>query len=247
MKTSNSLVIISLAVFFCSTNISCKKLFGEDEKKCHITSITTNNGTETTVFTVTYNNDGKISTLSEVRTGFTQNKVFNYSGNTVLINTTDGSGSLIQFDSITVDNRGRPINIREYDDATHATWRNNVLEYNGDDMSRLIATSESSATPQISITIYNNGNMVSLQSPNGNITLEYYTNEKVQPGDYLEVSTLIQYGMTIYPHKNLVKTLATGSTIFNFNYEKNSDGYITKITATSGTSVSTVTYQYACN
>src|SRR5688572_1526628 len=82
---------------------SCLK---ENDKKadCRIATITvtqTTGGTASIVHNIAYNNDGKISTI--VSTGsLTLNKVFIYTGNTIMVNTTDGSGSFSSRDSITI-------------------------------------------------------------------------------------------------------------------------------------------------
>ncbi|HLG40932.1 MAG TPA: hypothetical protein VI461_14730, partial [Chitinophagaceae bacterium] len=137
---------------------------------------------------------------------------------------------------------------RQYYNLAGTNFNNYIFEYNGDDLSKLHQTDETGGATETSTATYLNGSMVSLQSPSGTATLEYFTDKKVQPGDYLELAAMIQYGMSVYPHKNLVKTIANGaSSITNFNYDMNPDGTISKVTATSGSSVSTLTYQYQCN
>jgi hypothetical protein len=227
---------------------SCLK---ENDKKadCRIATVTVTQitgGNASIVHNISYNNDGKISTV--VSTGsLTMNKVFIYSGNTIMVNTTDGSGSLSSRDSITIDSQGRPLNMRRYY-ANPGTWTNTSYEYSGEDLVRTQQTDQSSATPTIGSGTTSNGNLISFASPAGNSTFEYYTDLPVQQGDWLSLTTQLEYGVNVYPHKNLIKTLnSEGLFIFNFSYEMNDDGLISKLTTTYGNSVTTITYQYDCN
>jgi hypothetical protein len=240
-----------LVLFLALTGIlaSCKK--DKDDKKpvCRIVRII-DSGMRTNMYNITYNNDGRISTLHSSGASVT-NKVFTYSGNTININTTVGSNTFSSRDSITLDNKRRPVNIRSFFNESGTNWSNFSLEYNGDDLLKYTVTTSSSSPPETVTATYVNGNMVNLQTAGTSLTFEYFTDKLVQPGDYLEIANLIQYGATIYPHKNLVKSaISNGGAITNFNYEFNTDGQITKLIATSsgsGSSVNTLSYQYQCN
>jgi hypothetical protein len=247
MKTRNALAIFSVAIIFCSTNISCKKLF-DKEKNCRLTTITHTHAQGTRVESITYNNEDKISTMVITDGSVVTNKVFLYSGNTILITSTItwATGSNILVDSVTLDNQGRAVNIRQFG-TDRLTYVNTRFEYSGEDLLRASQTTESSATPDVSIATYVNGNMVRLEGANGVVTLEYYTNEQFQQGDYLHALTFTTYGVGVYPHKNLLKTMNDGSNIFNFSYEKNDDGLIEKVNVTSAAATSSVTYQYECD
>jgi hypothetical protein len=225
---------------------SCKK--DKDKKAtCRITTVISSGSGNNTVYNITYNNDGKISTLNSSGSAVT-NKVFTYSGNTVNVNTTVGSNTFSSRDSITLDSKGRPVNIRNFFNESGTNWNNSSFEYNGDDLLKYIVTSSSSSTSETVTATYLNGNMVNLQTTGVSSSVAYFTDKKVQPGDYLEISNLIQFGLTVFPHKNLVKSVDSGGgSITNFNYEFDADGQITKLTATSGSSVSNLTYQYQCN
>jgi hypothetical protein len=231
-------ICLVLLLAFSGIFVSCKK--DNDDKKpvCRIVTITTSTGDVTNI---TYNNEGKISTLSEG--GII--KVFTYAGNTIIINS--NNGNFASRDSITTDSKGRPVNIRQFSDATNTKWTNLSFEYNGDDLLKYIQTTNPVTTPVTNTATYVNGNMVSLQFSGDHTDLEYYTDKKVQQGDLLELSTVLIYGVSIYPHKNLVKSISSGGSIANYSYEFNADGQITKATATGGTQVSTFTYQYQCN
>jgi hypothetical protein len=247
MKTKKEITLLFSVLFFSCLFFSCEKE-GDKIANCRISSITETAGSTVRTYTLTYNNDGRISTLNS--TGSIQSsKVFIYSGNTLIITTTtvSGSGTSTTRDSITFDDRKRPVNIRQYF-PNSPQWINITLEYNGENLTRAHRITNASAVPETTIVTYdNNGNAVRFESPSGIETMEYYTHEKVQPGDWLEVLTLMAYGVTVYPHQNLVKSYNNGTVTGNFSYEKNDDGLITKLTVTGGPAVTTMTYAYECD
>jgi hypothetical protein len=233
MKTQKLFIVCLLAV-----GMGCKK---ESDKTsdCKITYVATSAGS---TFTLTYNDEGKIATIHSSDS----HKDFTYIDNTVYIVTLDKDGNFYQKDSITIDTKGRPLNIRSFSTAVGSTWNNDSFEYNGDDLKSFTRTTSSGATPTITTTTYSNGNPLVLKTGASNIILDYYTDKKLQKGDYLEMATLVQYGISLYPHKNLLKMIASGSEVTNLTYEFNSDGLISKLTATSPTQANVLLYTYEC-
>jgi hypothetical protein len=232
-------VIIASAIFSCKKN-------NDKKAECRIVTITASGSGDNTIYNLTYNNEGNISVLSTSGTSGTT-KVFNYNGNTVIATSANSNGDFQGRDSITLDAKRKPLNIRSFSDEDGTNFTNSRFEYNGDDLLKIHTLSSGSTTPETQVATSVNGNMVSLTANSSTSTLEYFTDKKLQQGDFLNISNFIQYGLSIYPHKNLVKTIASGTNILNFNYEFNPDGTISRVTATSGTTVSTVSYQYQCN
>jgi len=242
MKTQGTILVCCAVILLAS---SCKKN-NDKRATCRIVTVTQSSAGNTSSINITYNNDGKISTLSTSTSSGSTSKVFTYSGNTIIIRGTSGSSDTR--DSVTLDAKGKALNVRQFSDLTGNNWSNIRFEYNGNDLLKYHQTSDDDATEETTVATSSNGNMVGLQSPSNNTTLEYFTDKKVQPGDYLEIATLIQFGVSVYPHKNLVKTIDSGSGNFtNFNYEFDADGRITKVIATGGSSTTTLTYHYQCN
>jgi len=221
---------------------SCKK--NADKKPdCKIVTLTDVYNTTTTIYNVSYNNDGKISTLT---TGSSLS-VFTYAGNTIIINKTNG-GSFSERDSVTVDNNGKALNIRQYYDQAATNWDNTIYDYDGNgDLLKSEETSSSSSTPQTTLFTVTNGNLVSIQTPTYTTTLEYFTDKQAQAGDYLGVVGLVNYGVDLYPHRNMGKSVTSGTTVTNLNYDVNTDGLVSKLTATSGSTIESIAYQYQCN
>ncbi len=243
MKFTNLLILPAILMGTLHF-ISCKK---DDIKNnsCRIVTITEESGSGSAlVHNITYNNDGKISTLQSSGTSNT-NKVFNYTGNTIIV-TTSGNNNPPRKDSITLNSQGRPVNIRQYFSGTN--FDNYVFEYDGSgELLKNQKLSNGSATPETTIYTNQNGNIVSIKSPFSTVNLEYFNNKSVQQGDYLDILSFISYSVSIYPHKNLVKSIVSGNTITNYDYEFDSEGLITKVTATGSSGGGTLTYQYQCN
>ncbi len=234
-----SLIALCLTALF----VSCKKNSEEKKSSCKIVTITDVYNNTNNVYNVTYNNDGKVSTL----TSNISSAVFTYSGNTIIINKTY-NGNFDERDSITLNSDGKPTNIRQYYDQAGANWNNQSFTYDGGgNLLKSEQTDESNSSPETTLFTVTNGNVVTIQTPTTTLTLEYYTNKSAQQGGYLDVATLVSYGVNLYPHKNLLKSLNDGTNITNISYDMDASGSISTITSTSGTSVETISYQYNCN
>jgi hypothetical protein len=239
MKTQK-LMILSLLVLV----LACKK---ESDKAstCKMTTVTQVGTNGNQAFTITYNDEGKVATIDQTM-GTATHKDFSYDGNTMYVISLDKDGHFTQKDSITLDAKGRPLNIRSFLNIDQSYWYNYTFEYNGDDLAKTVQTNHEGTNLGITTLIYSNGNPTSVSVGNSSSILDYYTDKKVQKGDYLEFASLLQYGLSIYPHKNLVKTLASSGSVINFTYEFNSDGLISKVTASTTTMVTVLTYGYEC-
>jgi hypothetical protein len=245
MNTRRFISFFAIVAICLSLN-ACKKEGTDKNASCRIVTVTEVNGSVNNVYNLTYNNDGKISTLVSSGSS-TLNKVYTYSGNTMIINVTN-AGAFYSRDSITLNDKGRPLNIRQYRNMAGTDWENYALEYNGDLLLKYIQSNETGAGSTTVTVTTTNGNTTKVVQGATTVDFEYFTDKNVQRGDYLELAGLLQYGVNIYPHKNLIKALdIQGGDITNFNYEFGDDGLITKVTGTSGANTSTITYQYQCN
>jgi hypothetical protein len=243
MNTRSFIACCAMALI-CLTLNSCKKS-GDKNANCRIVTAHQVVGSIDYVINITYNNAGKISTLASTGS-VTVSKVFTYSGNTVIINITN-AGAFQGRDSITLNDKGKVTNIRQYKNVAGTVWTNYAMEYGGDVLLKYYESTNASAPKTITVTI-TNGNTTKVVDGATTINLEYWTDKNVQRGDYLEISALLEYGVNLYPHKNLIKTLDTGGgNIINYNYDFDERGLISKITATSGANSSTLDYQYQCN
>lgn len=241
MNTSRLLTVVFIT---CFTLTNCKKE-NNGKNNCRLVSTTDVFSSGTVTTSITYDNDGRISTAN-LSGSLSISRVFTYNGNTIVINATK-AGAFYARDSVTLDGRGRPLNLRQYYNEGRTDWSNIVFEYNGDDLLKMQRTTEDASTTANYLAAYSNGNMVG-QLYDGQVsTYEYYTDKKVQPADFLQLTMLLQFGVPMYPQKNLLKSMKyNNGTIVNYNYTINDNGQITKLTVTGGSSVSTITCQYEC-
>jgi hypothetical protein len=244
MKAQGTIVALCAFLIFNSTFSSCKK---DNDKKasCKLIKVTQNSGGEIAVINITYNDAGKISTVSTTTPQENTSKVFTYNGNTINVVTTNASAS--RRDSLTLNANGRPANIRMFSDNTGANWINQAYEYNGNELVKMQETSNSSSTPVTTTATYNNGNLVSLASGSTVSVLEYYTDKNTRQGDYLELIAQINYGVIVYPQKNLLKSISNAGGMTNFVYDFDSDGKIINVVVSSGSNSTILNYQYQCN
>ena len=143
---------------------------------------------------------------------------------------------------ITLNPSGLAINERIENNDTGTDWVNNAYEYNGEELIKSTQTTSAGGNPDIVTYTWANQNMRSATSIAGTTVYDYYTDKPRQAGDFLSLVQLIQ-GYEIYRTKNLIKNY--GGSIFS--YEFGSDGNISSVKVTSGTSTSFIDYLYQCN
>ena len=133
----------------------------------------------------------------EISAAVSVTRVFTYFGNTIMVNGTK-AGAFHSPDSITLDDRGRPLNLRQFYQEDRSDWSNIAFTYNGDDLLTMKQSTDQSTNPVTSLVACSNGNMV-CQQLNGNIVmLEYFLDKKVQPGDFLQFNSLPVFGIDLF-------------------------------------------------
>lgn len=237
MKTTQLATAVTL--FSIITLGACKKDKDEAKKPdCRIITITPSpSGTS---FNITYNSEGKVSTVSSGNDVTT----FAYSGNTI-IGTTNTSGTFSSKKIITLGSNGLATNVKTEYNTSGTNWSNDLYEYSGTELIKATSTSSGGGTPSVSTLTWSNGNIVSVTSGSSVSTLDYFTDKPAQEGDYLYIAQLIG-GFQIYKTKNAIKSLLSGSSITSFDYNFDSEGKIISLTA-SGSSNVTYSYQHQCN
>jgi hypothetical protein len=236
MKLFSSITFVLVTIGFLA---GCKKNKDEVKKPdCRIITITPSTGD---AYNISYNTDGKLSTVSYGNNTTT----YAYSGNTVIA-TTNISGAFDSKKIITVNAQGMALNVRTENNVSGTDWNNYVFEYSGGtQLIKSTYTTSSGGAPDITLLTWTNGNLSSLTSGSSVTTIDYYTDKPAQEGDYLHIAQLVQ-GYRIYKPNNLIKSVLSGSSITSFAYNFGTDGIITSLTA-SGSSASVFTYQHQCN
>lgn len=190
------------------------------------------------VYTFTYNAQGKVSSIS---TG-TNISTFTYAGDSVVMQTVNASNVVIDKLVTIVNADGLAISTKDtYNYGNN--WTNTVYEYNGTQVTRATATSSTSGTPQITNYAWSNGNLQSATTAGFTTTYDYYTDRPRQNGDYLLLFQTVQ-GFECIRSKNLVKTINAS---INYEYEFGIDGNIKTLTSLQGNMTGVIEFGYLCN
>ncbi|MEO7046935.1 MAG: hypothetical protein ABI091_16655 [Ferruginibacter sp.] len=216
---------------------SCSKK-NDSKPVCKIVTITDVSPSSTTTYNLSYNNDGKLSTLQSTSGSTTTSKVFTYNNDVILITTTSGSDT--QTDSVVVNGDGL-IQSNLHRDGSNKTVT--TYTYSGTQLQKYVSQYNDEA-PTTTTTTFANGDLTAISDGE---TFSYNTDKAASVGDYLSLAQLIQYGATFIKTTHQIKSFAFGSSIENFNYTYDSHGNISGITATGGSDIETITYQYNCN
>jgi YD repeat-containing protein len=232
MKTARSALLVLIAISYIF--FGCKKDNKGKKPDCRLKIFTETRSGNTATWVLNYNTEGKISSINLTNAGSVTTTEFTYMGNTILSITMSGA-TIYNRDSTTLDSGGRLLNTRRYFNTAGITWENTAYEYNGDELSKLYIT-YSAFAPQTKIATYSNGNLITLQSSVGSANTYDYLPEATQVGDYLNLRGFLDYGLIVYPHKNLMKSITNSGSTTTVTYEKNSDGLIVKATVVSPSS-----------
>jgi len=236
---------IILLTIILTTGSSCKKNKQEPTPPdCRITKVT--QGEQVNV--ISYDTDGRVQSI--VSNG-TYVNTFEYSGNTIVITTTD-RGTFEERKIITLNANRMASNIRRQTNDAGTNWSNNAYEYNGTQLVKRTFTSSIGSTWTGTYT-WENGNMVTMVEQGNEVQLEYDLSKSARFGDYYSITAFLQYGDAhiLYRNSNLlVSTVRTsGGTTFitSFDYHADEWGNITSMTSIAGGSpVSTAAIEYEC-
>jgi hypothetical protein len=205
--------------------------------------ITPSNGNPTTV-NFSYNNDGDISVIQQVNNNNTTTKVFTYAADLIIITTSQG-GSVTQTDSLKLNSNGLLASqVQRFNGSTSKTV--NTFTYNANGQLLKTVTQSGSGTPQTNTYTFTNGDLTSATG-SSNLALTYFPDKPFIDGDYLKILQVLNIGVLYIKNVHLVKSMQTGSSLQNFNYEFDDTGKVSKLTITTGSLVETVTYQYDCD
>ena len=215
---------------------SCKKEDAADNS-CRIITVTASAGNG---FNFTYNNSGKPETM----TNGNLLTVFSYSGNVIICNTTF-NGNFNSKRTILLNANGYAGTVKTETSADGSTWYQNSYEYNGTELIKDTYTNSQNVVPEVTTVTWSGGNLATTTQHGITSTVEYYTNQPSQEGDYLSLTQLIQ-GYKLYKTKNAIKSLLSGNSITNFDYTYE-DGKITALKFNGGGTITNYNFQYQCN
>ncbi len=218
---------------------SCKK--DSTTPDCQLISLISESSgiSDTTLYS--YNNDRKI--LSAVNGP--NHVVYSYFGQTAIRLSTYGSST--GRDSIIYGSNSLIKEIYQFNPSGNLTTKQ-IYTYNGsNELTQVTETSYPSMAVKITNVTYANGDPVTISDGVNSTTLEYYTDKPAAKGDYLDVFQLSNFGGAYLKPKHLQKSIQSGSTLINFSYDLDANGNVTKLTYTSGSTITVYNLAYNCN
>ncbi|MCX2682099.1 hypothetical protein OOZ15_19270 [Galbibacter sp. EGI 63066] len=240
-----SLLLAALFLISCSND---DDIIIDPAENCKIITMTSGSGNSSTVYNISYNNDGKISQLSHPDGKLT----WLYNSQGMIHSRFDSNNHLYYKADIELNANGHPISIaaENYDnngDVTSTTVHS--FEYNnqGELIKWIQKTGNNPETTQI--LSWSGGNLTQVSSETHTSEYEYYTDQVVQQGDFYQLYFTAVFGTSMINNKNLVKsTESSNGDTQNVNYEYDQEGRITKLTISysSGDELE-LSYQYQCN
>jgi hypothetical protein len=210
---------------------------------CKLITITDVIGSSTSTFNLTYNNDGKISTLQSTSGSSSTSKVFTYSGNVIFITTTNSGSTDVTTDSIVINSGGFILS-----DLNRYTTNQSLTTYTYSGTQLLKSVFQYNSNPAVTTTYtFTNGDLTGSTDGTTTSTYSYDAQKASAPGDYFQLVQLIQYGASFIKNSHQITAFQSGGSIENINYTYDNTGKITGLTGTGGSSVETITYQFNCN
>ncbi|HET6253467.1 MAG TPA: hypothetical protein VFE32_05315 [Puia sp.] len=237
----NSLPILTVAILSLFLAPSCSKKSSNPAQTCRIVTISDQIGTSTTVYNISYNNSGKISTEQYSQNSTNYSRVFTYIGNTEIMTTSDGTTTIT--DSITLNGNG----MIESDYATDGTNTDvTTYTYSGTELQKSVEVLDG-GTPTTSTYTWTNGDLTGASLSGSQSGTYSYNSKASEAGDYWQIVQLVNYGAVFVRTTHQLSGYQAGTTVENVNYTYDNTGKITAVAATTGANVENISYQYNCN
>jgi YD repeat-containing protein len=183
-------------------------------------------GTDTTDFSFTYDNQGRVVTQKSVTGGSEVNTSFVYTGNSILVTARTFTDTLTM-DSVVLNDDGK---ISAIVSRSGRAVLNRVFTYD----SQGVLTGETDQTDN------NEAVASTYASADGDITatsngrnFAYYSNQPDMPGDYWQLEQFLNYGAYYVQNAHMVETYGMGSGgDLNINYAYDSSGRVALLNVT---------------
>jgi hypothetical protein len=205
---------------------------------CKLTGINGVSANALETCSITYNTDGKISTIVQSSPGSTLKSTYTYSGNVIRMTTTGYTNGDVVTDSVVVNSDGLMLSDLERNifDTSLTTYT-----YTGTEVASSIFQ-QPGQTPSATTYTFTNGDLTGF-GPAETLT---YNDKPTAPGDYLQIEQLLaQAAPYIKTAHQCTSSTANGVTS-NYNYAYDSTGKITQMVITGSSNV-TFNYSYDCN
>jgi YD repeat-containing protein len=219
-----------LIFFSCSKKESNAPLVIPSKTNCRIASANYSGGALNFTYTLTYNDDGKLSKL--VYDGVSAYvKSFTYSGNMIYINL---KGIHSSTDTITLNSAGLMIAHKE---TTDTSVYNTGFAYDANGQVVSSTTQQDNFSPVTTHYTFTNGDLTNTSVSGMKDTTVYSLDEPAVIGNLDDFDQLIYYGAAYYTNKHLKQSFSSWPYHYTFTYSYDEDGKITSVVSNDGTAI----------
>ncbi len=204
---------------------------------CKLSGINAVGGTSFETVSITYNSDGKVSTIVQSSPSNNLTMKYVYSGDVIMMTSSGYTNGDVVTDSVVVNSDGLMLSDLERNifDTTFTTYT-----YSGTEVASSIFQ-EAGQTPVATTFTFSNGDLT------GGLTDTITYNDKPSaPGDYLQIEQLLAYAAPFIKTAHQCTSYTSNGVATNFTYAYDSAGKITQL-AISGGTTGTFNYSYDCN
>jgi YD repeat-containing protein len=233
--------LIFLIPFFfsCSKKESNMPLVTPQKTNCSIASANYTGGALNFTYTITYNDDGKISKL--VYDGVSAYvKTFTYSGNMIYINL---NGINSATDTISLNSAGLMVTHKE---TTDSSVYNTTFTYDANGQVVSSTTQQDNLPPVTTNYTFTNGDLTNTSVGGMKDTTVYSLDKPAVIGNLDDFDQLIYYGASYYTNKHLKQSFSSWPYHYTFSYSYDQDGKITSVVSNDGTAIEAFTFNYEC-
>jgi hypothetical protein len=232
-------VFLMLLFFSCSKKENNMPPIVPPKTDCRIATASYSGGSLNFTYTLTYNDDGKLSKL--VYDGLSAYvKTFSYSGNMIYININGiNSGT----DTITLNSAGFMIAHKE---TTDTAVYNTTFAYDANGQVISSSTQQDNLPPITTNYTFTNGDLTNTSAGGMKDTTVYSVDKPAVIGNLDDFDQLIYYGSSYYTNKHLKQSFSSWPYHYTFTYTYDDEGKIMSVVANDGTANESFIFTYEC-
>jgi hypothetical protein len=229
------LLPLLMQVFACKKSSSSHSTASNS---CKLTGINEVGGTNLETASITYNSDGKISTIVQSSSTSTLTMTYAYSGNVIIMTSSGYTNGDVVTDSVVVNGDGLMVSDLERNifDTTLTTYT-----YSGTEIASSIFQ-EAGQAPSATTYTFANGDLTG----SGSTDTITYNDKASAPGDYFQVEQLLEFAAPFIKTAHQCTSYTSNGVTTNFTYAYDSTGKITQLVI-AGSQNGTLNYSYDCN
>jgi YD repeat-containing protein len=239
MRLRRVLDFLILLFFSCSKMESNMPPLVPPKTDCRITTASYSGGAFNFTYTLTYNDDGKLSKL--VYDGVSAYvKTFTYSGNMIYINI---NGINSATDTITLNSAGLMVAHKE---TTDTAVYNTSFTYDANGQLISSTTQQDNLPSATTNYTFTNGDLTNTSVNGMKDTTVYDLNKTAVIGNLDDFDQLIYYGSSYYTNRHLKQSFSSWPYHYTFAYTYDDEGKILSVVANDGTANESFMFTYDC-